>query len=273
MSQTATHTPPARADTEQLSDGQIQHFHEQGYIMLPGFIDTEQQQRLRDDVDRLEADRQIDQARFLVEYHELGLLTSEPRMMEFIKPLMGNDFMMHHIHAVRQDAGNAGVSWHHDYEQCPQTNRSHCMVHIFYYLNGLNGDIGDLLLIPGTHKNIMDRGSLRQFETNDLPGSITVDDVPNGTAVIVHSALFHARRQKPGGEGRPRYFIDISYCERGVIWPGYHNQDKINEAALAANLGRNARYNHLYDTSQFFDRETVKTFDEKNVGSLCLKVK
>lgn len=262
--------------TKPLSDEQIKHFEEQGYIMLPAFIDEDHQQRLRDDVDKLEDDRtkmRWDEVPFLVSYDELGLLTSHPPMMEMLRQLEGDDFMLHHIHGVRQDAGNRGVQWHHDYEQIPQTNRSHCMVHVFYYLNGLNGEVGDLLLVPGTHQKIMNNNALADFETNDLPGSITVDNVPNGTAIIVHSALFHARRAKPGGEGRSRYFIDISYCERGVIWPGYRRQEQINQCALEKNLGRDGKYDHLYDTSQFFNRETLREeFDTVNQGSLCLKV-
>ena len=34
-----------------------------------------------------------------------------------------------------------------------------------------------------------------------------------GSAIIVHSALMHGRAQKSGGGGKPRYFIDSSYCQ------------------------------------------------------------
>ena len=44
---------------------------------------------------------------------------------------------------------------------------------------------------------------------------------PNGSAVIVHSALWHARRAKPGFVS-PRYFVDVSYCQRGKHrWTAY----------------------------------------------------
>ena len=258
--------------THLITSEERQHFDEQGYIMLPGFIKEDHIAKLKSDVDRLVNDRDQKQAQFLVDYNELGLLTSHPAMIETLKQLMGDRFAMHHIHAVRQDPGAYGVNWHHDYEQHPQSNRSHCMVHVFYYLNGLNGEVGDLLLTPGTHNKVMNRDALGQFGTEDLPGSMVVDNVPPGTAIIVHSALFHARRPKPGGENKPRYFIDISYCQNGVQWPGYHNVDQINQHALSNNLGRDGRYDFLYDTSNFFPRNEIEVFEEKNIGSLCQKI-
>ena len=255
---------------------QLETFNEQGYLVLPSFLDADHCQRLRKDVDQLNADRETkprEELPHLVSYPELGLLTSDPALMEQLQSLMGERFAMHHIHAVRQDAGNPGVNWHHDYEQFPQCNRSHTMVHVFFYLNGLNGEIGDLLLIPGSHKNVMERHSLGAFQTSDLPGSMCVNDIPPGTAIIVHSALFHARRAKPGGENRSRYFIDISYCQDGIKWPNYNNQKSINDTALGLNLGRDGKYDFLYDSSQFYEKNDVlDAFHEKNIGSLCLKV-
>ena len=255
-----------------ITEAERQQFDEQGFIMLPSFIKPDQIDRLKQDVDQLVSDRHNDCAQFLVDYNELGLLTSQPAMIETLKQLMGERFSMHHIHAVRQDPGCPGVNWHHDYEQFPQANRSHCMVHVFYYLNGLNGEVGDLLFIPGTHNKVMNRDALGQFGTEDLPGSVCIDDVPPGTAVIVHSALFHARRPKPGGENKSRYFIDISYCQAGIQWPAYHSYKEIFDHALHNNLGRDGRYDFLYDNNNFFPHSELEAFHAKNIGSLGQKI-
>ena len=50
------------------------------------------------------------------------------------------------------------------------------------------------------------------FKDAVLPGSKTFNNLPPGSAVICHSALVHGRRAQPGGEDKPRYFLDISYC-------------------------------------------------------------
>ena len=45
----------------------------------------------------------------------------------------------------------------------------------------------------------MERGALQIFGFADLPGGAVFDNVSPGTMMIVHSALVHARRPKPGG--------------------------------------------------------------------------
>ena len=88
------------------------------------------------------------------------------------------------------------------------------MCHCFYYPNGLSGQVGDFILQPRSHKVVMPRGQNQLgFQDEELPGSVTIDDLPIGSCVIVHSALFHGRRAKPGGKDHPRYFTDVSYCQ------------------------------------------------------------
>ena len=78
-------------------------------------------------------------------------------------------------------------------------------------------------------------------EQRDFIRKIIYDDLPPGSAVVVHSAVWHARRPKPGGEERPRYFIDVSYCQNGVLWPAYPNVEGINAKALEMGLDRDGR--------------------------------
>ena len=184
-----------------LSAQQTEHFQHEGYVILEGFLERESNDRLIAEVDGLTADRANGARPLLTSFREMGLLTSHPPMMAMIESLMGPRFAMHHIHSSRHDAGHSGVHWHQDYEQEPHTNRSHVMVHVFYYLNGLNGEIGDLLVLPGS-QTVVVQTSLGLFGTEDLPGSVCVDRLPPGSAVIVHSAVWHARRPKPGGEDR-----------------------------------------------------------------------
>ena len=146
------------------------------------------------------------------------------------------------------------------------------MVHVFYYLNGLNGEIGDLLILPRSHDLVAQR-DLRMLGTADLEGSLCFDDLEPGSAVIAHSAVWHARRPRPGGRERPRYFIDVSYCQNGVLWPAYDATGGINARALEAGLDRNGRYAFLYDSSQFYDHRAVSgRFEEINRGSLVTRL-
>ena len=113
----------------------------------------------------------------------------------------------------------------------------------------------------------------RQFEYEDLPGSVTVDDLAPGSVIIVHSAVQHARRPKPGGQSFRRYFIDTSYCQEGILWASYTNIEEINKVAMEKGFDRDGKYAFLYDTSQFYDRpEYRERLAEENEGSLVLRL-
>lgn len=262
------------AELIHLTRDDLDRFDEEGYLVFEGLFDDDLNQRLKDDVDAMMEDRAKGENKMIMSYHELGLLTSEPFVVDRVADLMdGKLFTHHHIHARWQGEGERGVSWHHDYVQTPQTNRSHLMIHVFMYLDGLNGEVGDLLVMPGTHKKVMDGDAFRQFEYDDLPGSRTHDSLPPGSAIIVHSAVQHCRRPKPGGQTFRRYFIDTSYCQNGVLWGGYRNIEEINKLALERGYDRNGKYAFLYDISQFFDRQPyLDKLDRLNQGSLVLQL-
>ena len=257
---------------EILSDAQRAGFETDGYLVLEGFLDAEECSLLRGETDHLARRHAAGERPLIVSYRRMALLTSHPPLMTRLQQLMGGEFAMHHIHASRHDAGQEGVHWHQDYEQYPQTNRSHLMVHVFYYLNGLNGEVGDLLLVPRSQHSVIARDALHIFGTEDLPGSLTVDRLAPGSAVIVHSALFHARRAKPGGAGQPRYFIDISYCRNGILWPGYPRMEQINAKALEMGADRGGRYAFLYDSSHFFEQAPQRERLQRATGSLVLEL-
>lgn len=248
-------------------------FHREGYLVLPGFLDEDFNNRLMGEVDELMDHRAAKDHRLIVSYPEMGQLTSHPPIIERLQALMGPRFAMHHIHSARHDAGNRGVNWHQDYEQVPQTNRAHIMVHVFYYLNGLDGTVGDLLVLPQSQNIVVPNGGMGLFGTNDLPGTVVVDSLPPGSAIIVHSAVWHARRPKPGGEDHPRHFIDVSYCQHGPLWPGYPKVNEINTKALEMGLGRDGKYDFIYDSEQFFERRAAQEdFKERNEGSIALQL-
>lgn len=251
-----------------LTDSQREDFDESGYLILEGILDPEECQLLRDETDVLISDRIQKRRRMVVSYHEMAMLTSHPKIVGVLLDLMGRRFAMHHIHCARHDEGTPGVGWHQDYEQIPQTNRSHLMVHVFYYLNGLNGTIGDLMVVPKSHRSVVERNALALFGTNDLPGSMTIGRLPPGTAVIVHSALWHARRAREGGSDSPRYFIDVSYCQNGILWPSYPYMHQINEVAIEAGAGRNGQYDWIFESQHFFDKQAAGQRLSRAAGSI-----
>lgn len=258
-----------------LTEDQIVQFHDVGFLTFERFFNDEECARLKDDIDAVEARRRsgehIGQP---LAFPALGPLISHEPVMQMVSSLMGPHFHFHHLHATRQDAGCVGVNWHQDYEQFPQSNRSHLMVHLFYYLNGLNGEIGDLLVLPRSQGRIVANDGLWHLGTETLPGTVVIDALPEGSAVLVHSALWHARRAKPGGETRPRYFADASYCQAGVRWPGYGARDWRAQHANARALGLDGhgRYPTLLDESAFFDEPKARALVHNGQGSLVIQL-
>lgn len=244
----------------------LEEFRDRGYAIFPEFLEKTENESLKAAVDRHMA---AQPKRHAYEDDELGALVWHPRVAELLDQLMGGPYVFHHIHAARHDAGTKGVAWHQDYEQFPQTNRSHLMVHVFFYLNGLNGTIGDLLFVPGSHRHATESHALSILGTADLPGSITINDVPPGTVLIVHSALWHARRPKPGGEDTPRWFVDASYCQSGVRWPSYRVPNMLAELR-ERHLAVGGKRPWMFDEAQFFARDRAHETVRGLEGSVVL---
>ena len=126
-------------------------------------------------------------------------------------------------------------------------------------MEGLNGEVGDLLLVPRSHKAVMDRSALNLFGTADLPGTLVLDDLPPGTMVLVHSAVAHARRPKPGST--VRYFTNVGYNSTPTAadprkWPAYRTleeMDEINAVALQQGHGREGELGFLFDHRKVFE--------------------
>lgn len=244
----------------------LDKFQDQGYAVFPEFLEKAEIDTLKAAVDGHVSAQPRQHA---YEDEHIGALIWHPRVGEMLDELMGGRYVFHHIHAARHDAGTKGVAWHQDYEQFPQTNRSHLMVHVFFYLNGLNGTIGDLLFVPGSHRFATDSHALTILGTSDLPGAITVDDVPPGSVLVVHSALWHARRPKPGGEGSPRWFVDASYCQSGVQWPSYRAPDMLSDLRKRhESVGGTRPW--LFDETQFFDAARARATVGCLEGSVVL---
>lgn len=255
-----------------LSEEALDFFEEKGYLSFPGLIPQSQVDDLKKATDSFEEVRGEPWSGGLATDWEglAGLATWEP-MMGILDQVMGPKYAMHHYHVAVHKAGNGGVSWHQDYEQHPQTNRSHTMVHAFFYLDGLNGTIGDLMFVPGSHRSVASRGAMGMFGYELLPGTKIVDDVPPGTMILVHSALWHSRRPKPGGEERPRYFLDISYCEEGVKWPLSKRWLDGTEKALKEGWYSPGRKS-VMERSMFYDVAEVHERCKNFQGSLALEV-
>ncbi|MER6094787.1 phytanoyl-CoA dioxygenase family protein [Streptomyces sp. NPDC001728] len=221
-----THTNEVRTES----------FVEDGYLVLPGFLPDDLVDRLVPEVDTwvekgwrqasieacLRSGAEPPQVVELdLEAH--GELAVHPPLMDLLghPDLLGESFVFHHLHSDRQPAGGAGKSWHHDYEQGPRRDRRLPMIHALHYIGGLTPELGGLAVLPGSHREVTEKNARSHLGTAVLPGEALIDDLPPGSTVVLHSALFHTRRAPSAPQSRtgPRYMIDGSYCRTGTPWP------------------------------------------------------
>ncbi|WP_245599199.1 phytanoyl-CoA dioxygenase family protein [Embleya scabrispora] len=219
--------------TRAVDGSRIDGFTECGYLLLPGFLPDDLVSRLEAEVDHWvdSGSREraiaacVDPSRpgpppvVEIELAAHGELAAHPPLLALVGALMGTDFVFHHLHSDRRPAGADGKAWHHDYEQAPQRDRTYTMIHALHYLGGLDASVGGLAVLPGSHREVADKDARAHLGCRELPGEVLIDELPPGSTVLVHSALFHARRPGPAFGGRPRYMVDGSYGQCGTRWP------------------------------------------------------
>jgi hypothetical protein len=165
------------------------------------------------------------------EFHHLGAVTMVPSVIAVLEQLMGpGGFSMQHLQCDRHDRGEPGVPWHNDHTHSVTTAPG-LLIYAFIYPSGLNGSVGDLLVLPGSHQQqlVHRLAFCPLFGTADLPGSVTLAGLPAGSIVLLQGGVLHARREKPGGQGTggqsSRYFVDVAFCQTGsevvARWPAY----------------------------------------------------
>lgn len=213
---------------------QREFFAEAGYLVLPGLLPGPLLDRLVPEVDRWVNDglRSRSIAACLdpgpgndpppvMELELPGhaeLLVHEP-LLRIIADLVGAAFVFHHLHSDRHAPGSPGKPWHHDHEPNDVGDPTLVMIHALHYLGGLDGTVGTLTVVPGSHRRLWNKSAFNQLGTTELPGETVIDELPAGSTVIINSALLHSRRPAPSPPGTaPRYFVDASYCQTGARW-------------------------------------------------------
>ncbi|MDQ8706908.1 phytanoyl-CoA dioxygenase family protein [Streptomyces sp. LHD-70] len=230
MSVQTIYAPP---HSPELDDEQVAGFERSGYLVLPGFLPDDLVDRVKPEVDLwvdsglraqtiasvLDPDTHGVPTLMELDLPAHGELLAHAPLLRAIGRLIGPRFVHHHMHSDRHAPDLPGKAWHHDYEQRVQSHRTHGMIHALHYLDGIAPDMAGLAVLPGSHLEVAEKSARAHLGTDVLPGEVFIEDLPPGSTVLLHSALFHTRRAKPEHPGRPRYFVDASYCQTGTLWP------------------------------------------------------
>ena len=230
-----------------FSDQELAAFDAQGYLIREGFFFPEEMSLVQ-----AEMRAGVKQLPYLLPGHRA--LISHPHLMAIMGQLCGPDFLFHHLNTYFQPQGTDGVAWHNDYEQVTvPMPRQHANIIALIYPDGLCGEVGDLVVMPGTHRQVAAWGAYGFLGTQVLAGEVVIDRLAPGSVAFCHTGLVHCRRPKPGPG--PRYFCDASYVARGPHWPATSQHDWRHQYAecLRHEQAHGGRFSHLFDATQFFD--------------------
>ena len=236
-------------------------FEHQGFLLVDLKLSASEQQVMQRQIDEAvdTGRRKATRISAPTELSSLGMLPAHPILLKVLSTIMpAGQFAVQHLQCDRHEPGTEALPWHHDH-LCSVTPAPGLLVYAFIYPSGLEGSIGDLLLLPGSHRvdAMYHRLALAPLlGTEDLPPcTITLDHVQPGTAVLLHGRLLHARRpptklrkrrrasaagssgdNSGSGRGRSglvhrhqtgtrRYFVDIAYCSTGRLQIPPHVHD------------------------------------------------
>ena len=238
-----------------LTSDDVLSFEKCGYMVLDGVMPKELSEQLKETVNAIESKSVHISAS--VNYFK-DLLFS-PWIHDICSLIFqARSYSLHHLHAACHREGMPSLGWHHDYESLNKQDRSFPMIHIFFYLNGMRNEIGELLVVPGSHLQGHGRYEFAGEPFDRFPGVKSISRLRSGSIVVVNSALLHARRSLPGGALHPRYFIDASFCDHRGSWIPYLEggdwKKILSELALYDRINSGGEFQFLFNKRCFSPR-------------------
>src|SRR6267378_2017640 len=207
-----------------LDPQQIQDFERDGYLFFPSLFKPEEIKVLLDEVPRLYAQRRPENVRekgsdavrtnFAAHLYStpFAKLARHPRMVEPIMHLFGEELYMHQFKINGKMAFDGDVwQWHQDYgtwkndDLMPEARA----MNVAIFLDEVNEYNGPLMLIPGSHKLVVEvswSASIPPSLTPSYPfwtinhdpirnlverGGIVAPKGPRGSMILFLSCLVH----------------------------------------------------------------------------------
>lgn len=223
-----------RCEPVVLSQEQREHYFENGYLHLDGFISDEWMERLWQVTDRfIDESRQVKQSdsTFDLEpnhgpdtprlrrlnqpaeqdpvYREFGL---NGPIVDLAQDLLGPDVKYHHSKLnFKWASGGEEVKWHQDIQFWPHTNYSPLTIGV--YMNDVTDEMGPMGIIPGSHKgelfDLFDdelnwTGAIKDREL----GQVDLDSVVwlkgrRGSVTVHNCRMVHGSEPNRSTETRP----------------------------------------------------------------------
>ena len=201
-----------------LTPAQVEHYHAEGYVAIPGFLSAEEIAAFLSEMDaastgntladhdatrmEMEPNQPPDgtQVRRLYEpcshYGVFRAFSESERLLDAVGALLGPDLVFHYSKINMKPAGvGSPVEWHQDLSYYPLTHRG--SVSILFYLDDATVANGCLQVIPRRHQSeLMSHSTDGFFQgrvTEAVDQSLAVP-IPGaaGTVIFMHAMTPHA---------------------------------------------------------------------------------
>lgn len=197
---------------------QIRQIEVEGYLVLPDLLEAAEVTQLKQITATFETtavDYSVHQRgknHIETAGGALAELIAQPRVLEFLSQLFGDEvIMMSYAYAI-SEPGHPGISLHTDgqpygseifgYEgSCPTT------VRVLHYLDDLTPQVSPFRVVPRSHLSMhADANPYKRYESHPEEVMVTAQA---GSAVLLNHKVFHGNYPNVGD--RPREMLAISY--------------------------------------------------------------
>ena len=223
-----------------LSDSQRQEYFDNGYLLLPGFLDKSLLKRIVHVADEFveeskhyeKSDSKFDlepshsaaaprvrRLSFPVAHHEVfKSLAFDSAIVDIAEDLLGPNVCYHHSKLnYKWSGGGEEIKWHQDIQYWPHTDYSPLTIGI--YLEDVDAEMGPMGIVPASHKGPL--FDLRDQQGNWL-GAIRDDEIdqanidsadflmgPAGSVTVHNCCSIHG--SLPNNSPRPRPLLLQTY--------------------------------------------------------------
>ncbi|MFN0028344.1 MAG: phytanoyl-CoA dioxygenase family protein [Acidimicrobiales bacterium] len=228
----------------QLSDAELEQFHREGYLFLPGRFPLDQAALLRAEADRLYAtDREevwrestgAPRTAFAAHHwsEPFRRLGAHPRLIGPVEQILGGQVYMHQYKVNAKAAFDGEVwQWHQDYgtwqrdDDMPEPRA----MNIAVFLDEVTAANGPLLFIPGSHlEGVYEAG--HDLATTSYPlwtldrdtitrlaerGGIVAPTGPPGSVVLFSGLLVHASPANISPFGRVIVYLSLCRVDNHI---------------------------------------------------------
>jgi ectoine hydroxylase-related dioxygenase (phytanoyl-CoA dioxygenase family) len=219
-------------------------FETNGYLVLPGALDQDDLNVLREAAERAErkflADpnlpgwrrKNITSLTSIVEYDDAFVdLLVHPRVFPIVRDVLGPDIaLLYSDYYITPPHTRSHIHWHQDVGLIgPYNPLSTMYVKAFFLLSDVAEHGGPTAVLPGSHKFLSDDLVPELDDPTQMPGAVRMA-YPAGTVWIFNARCFHAAMPNDSDVTRRVVIYSYAHCWMKP-WQGYEPSPQLQSKA------------------------------------------